>query len=126
MNVALGAPPIWVPTAQTTPIRLFFAGLALSSIYPIFRDYDRATRFFLMDQPDSFQSTFSGNRTTKSRGVGSPSGKALQYAQLKVKQYVVQYFSEMTADSHISDDLVVLIVEPSLLSVTREVQPVKG
>jgi len=48
------------------------------------------------------------------------------YAQPKVTQYLVQYFSEMTADSYISDDLVVLIVEPSLLSVTREVQPVKG
>jgi hypothetical protein len=44
----------------------------------------------------------------------------------KVKQYLVQYFSEMTADVNISDDVVVLIVEPSLLSVTREVQPVKG
>jgi len=53
------------------------------------------------------------------------SDKALQYAQLIVKQYVVQYFSEMTVDS-ISDDLVILIVELSLLSVTREVQPVKG
>lgn len=54
------------------------------------------------------------------------SDKALLYAQLKVEQYLVQYFSEMTADSYISDDLVVLIVEPSLLNVTREVQPVKG
>ena len=54
------------------------------------------------------------------------SDKALLHAQPKVKQCLVQYFSEITADSYISDDLVVLIVEPSLLSVTREVQPVKG
>ena len=48
------------------------------------------------------------------------------FAQPNVKQFVVQNFSEMTVDSYISDDLRVLITEPSLLSVTREVQPVKG
>jgi hypothetical protein len=48
------------------------------------------------------------------------------YAQPIVKQFLVQYFSEMTADSYISDDLVVLTVGQFLLSVTREVQPVKG
>jgi hypothetical protein len=103
-------------------------GTYISRYFP--RLWSRYT--FLPHGPttDSFQSTFSGNWTTKSRMYAHKClcelSQGTTACTAKVKQYVVQYFSEMTAGSCISDDLVILIVEPSLLSVTREVQPVKG
>jgi hypothetical protein len=53
MNVALGESGhrrYGCQQLRPVPSGYSSAGLALSSIYQILRDYDHATRFFLMDQ----------------------------------------------------------------------------
>ena len=75
-----------VPTAQTTSIRLFFAGLILI-FRRIFQDYGHTTRFFLMDQPLTHFKVPSVEIGLQHRGCMHTSActssyKALQHAQL--------------------------------------------